>query len=62
MKLLIYSFSILIVCVLFLVSGLFFWGIGNLVIWAFDINATFNFIQGLVVAIVFWLLSALFKK
>ncbi len=53
---------VLILAILFALEGLFFWGIGNLFIHAFNINFTFTYLQGVVVGICFSLLGMLIGK
>lgn len=45
-------FLLMLLCFCLAISGLIFWGIGNLIILAFGINATWHFWQGLIVGVI----------
>ncbi len=53
--------SILIVALCFVLSGIFFWGLGLLIISVFNIAYTWTFMHGLCVSIVLFVLSSMFK-
>ncbi len=58
--------GILLAILLFLgmigIFTLIFWGLGNLVIWAFKIDFTWEIWHGLVVAIIYMILRGIFSK
>lgn len=45
-------FLFMLLCFYLIVFGLVFWGIGNLIILVFGINATWHFWQGLIVGVI----------
>lgn len=52
--------ALLIVC--FTLSGLFYWGVGSFIIWAFSINFTWTFWHGLSVSFIMFILSTIIKN
>ena len=54
--------AILIVILSFVLSSLFFWGIGCLVINVFGITYTWTFLHGLCTAIIVWILNSIFGE
>ena len=52
---------LIVVAIVFALSGLIFWGIGAFIIWAFGIAFTWTFWHGLAVAFIVWILSSIFK-
>lgn len=54
--------AILVVVVLLLAGyGLIIWGIGNAIIWLFKLNATWTFLQSLVLALIIEGVILIFK-
>lgn len=58
----IFFLSILVLAVLFGISSLIFWGLGNLIIFVFKIDYTWTIWHGLVCALVFVLLKEIFNR
>lgn len=54
------AFLILAISVL-AIEGLIFWGIGSLIIYVFNIPFSWGFLEGVVVALCFEILSSIFK-
>jgi len=54
------AFLILVISVL-AIEGLIFWGIGSLIIYVFNIPFSWGFLEGVVVALCFEMLSSIFK-
>lgn len=54
------AFLILVISVL-TIEGLIFWGIGSLIIYVFNIPFSWGFLEGVVVALCFEMLSSIFK-
>lgn len=54
--------TILTIAFVLSLSALIFWGLGNLIIWAFDIKFVWTFWHGLVCALAFSLLKEIFGK
>lgn len=44
------------------ISTLIFWGLGNLVIWAFKIDFTWEIWHGLIVTFLYMILRGIFSK
>lgn len=61
-EILAYIVALIIVVALFAIGGLFFWGIGNFVCYAFKINYNWTFFCGLAVQIIAFILTSIFKK
>lgn len=62
-----YIFSVLGISIIAIVlalgiSSLIFWGLGNLIIWVFNINYIWTIWHGLVCALAFALLKELFDR
>lgn len=45
-------YLLMLLCFCLAILGLVFWGIGNLIILVFGINATWHFWQGLIVGVI----------
>lgn len=45
--------SLLIYATILLLSGLIFWGIGNLIVYVFNISYTWTYLHGLAIALVY---------
>lgn len=57
-KFIIFSILVALVIILcFVLSGLFFWGLGLLIIDVFNITYTWTFMHGLCIAILVWVLK-----
>lgn len=57
-KFIIFSVLVALVVILcFVLGGLFFWGLGLLIISVFDITYTWTFMHGLCAAIIVWVLK-----
>ena len=59
-KIVFYSITILILATI--LSSLIFWGLGNLIIWVFDINYKWTILHGLVCWLIYLLLKEIFGK
>lgn len=55
------GFVFLILLLVFM-SSLFFWGLGNLIIWVFKINYTWTIWHGVVVTVIVMVLKSIFGK
>ena len=51
-KSIVVMYLLMLLCFCFAICGLVFWGIGNLIILVFGINATWHFWQGLIVGVI----------
>ena len=45
-------YLLMLLCFCLAILGLVFWGIGNLIILVFGINATWHFCQGLIIGVI----------
>ena len=54
--------SLIIFILVILLGTLIFWGVGNLIIWVFDINYKWTLLHGLVADIIWLLLCEIFKE
>lgn len=54
--------GLLIVILLYALSGLILWGVGSLLVWAFGIDFQFTYLMGLALAIVLSVVGSYFKK
>ena len=50
------------IALVFLLSGLIYWGIGAFVVWAFGISFIWTFWHGLALAFITWILCGIFKN
>ncbi len=51
-KSIVVMYLLMLLCFCLAICGLVFWGIGNLIILVFGINATWHFWQGLIVGVI----------
>lgn len=51
-KSIVVMYLLMLLCFCLAILGLVFWGIGNLIILVFGINATWHFWQGLIVGVI----------
>lgn len=56
-KAVVLMFLIMLLCFIFMIVGIIVWGIGNIIILVFGINATWKFWQGLLIGIVLCLIK-----
>lgn len=56
-KSIVVMYLLMLLCFCFAICGLVFWGIGNLIILVFGINATWHFWQGLIVGVIIALIK-----
>lgn len=50
-------FLLMLLCFYLVIFGLVFWGIGNLIILVFGINATWHFWQGFIIGVILTLIK-----
>lgn len=52
---------ILLFVIVFLLSGLFYWGLGALICWAFNIAFEWTFIHGIIVSLIVGIFTSSIK-
>lgn len=57
-----FIFVMIAIIVIFLLEGLLWWGIGNLIIFLLQINFTWTYIHGFVLGIVLSILKNIFGR
>ncbi len=54
--------AIVIIIVSIVVGGLVIWGLGNFIIWAFNVNFEWNLFRGMATYLVIWVMYIICKK
>lgn len=53
---------IIIVAILYAISGLCMWGIGNFVLWVFKVNYEWTYLHGLATSLILGVVGGAFKS
>lgn len=50
------------ILVMYAISSIIFWGLGNLIVWVFHLNYTWTILHGLVGALIYSLIKGIFEN
>lgn len=53
--------AVFLMAIIFAFTGLIWWGVGSLVVFAFGINFTWTYLHGLAIAVLTWALKGIIK-
>ena len=53
--------ALFLVAIIFAITGLIWWGVGALVVFAFGIDFTWTYLHGLAIAVLAWALKGIIK-